>query len=54
MYAIDPYANLGFFAVRTINRRAQKKSLPIMGRLFGFYSPCFGACGAPFAGLFPR
>ena len=36
MYAIDPYANLGFFAVRTINRRAQKKSPPDHGKALRF------------------
>ena len=36
MYAIDPYANLGFFAVHTINRRAQKKSPPDHGKALRF------------------
>lgn len=53
MYTIDPYANLGFFAVRTINHRAEKEPSRSWEGSY-FYSPCFGACGAPFAGLFPR
>ena len=53
MCSIDPYANLGFFAVRTINHRAEKEPSRSWEGSY-FYSPCFGACGAPFAGLFPR